>query len=69
MYVANSVDVVPHRTKLIAKKDVLRVELAAMYQQNKALFSGRRTNFADTQNRNRCVSEAFTAAITKTKKS
>lgn len=62
MYVANSVDVVPHRTKLIAKRDVLRVELATMYERNQALFAGRRTNFADTQNRNRCVSEAFAAA-------
>lgn len=69
MYVANSAGVVPHRAKLIAKKGILRAELAAMYEQNQALFSGRRTNFADTQNRNRCVSEAFAAAITKTKKS
>jgi hypothetical protein len=69
MYVANSADVIPHRAKLIAKKYILRAELAAMYEENQALFSGRRTNFADTQNRNRCVSEAFAAAITKAKKS
>ena len=69
MYVANSAGVVPNRAKLIAKRDVLRAELVAMYEQNQGLFSGRRTNFADTQNRNRCVSEAFAAAITKTKKS
>jgi hypothetical protein len=67
MYVANSVDVIPHRAKLLANKEVLRVELAAMYRQNQALFAGRRTNFVDTQQRNRCVSEAFAAAITKTK--
>lgn len=66
MFVANSVDVVPHRARLIAKKEVLRAELADMYEQNQALFAGRRTNFADTQNRNRCVSEAFAAAIRKT---
>ncbi|WP_240358597.1 DUF262 domain-containing protein [Myxococcus vastator] len=69
MYVANSPDVVPHRAKLVAKKAVLRAELKAMYVKNEALFSGRRTNFADTQARNRCVNEAFAAAIAKTKKS
>lgn len=67
MYVANSADVVPRRAKLIAKKGVLRAELATMYKRNQALFSGRRTNFADTQARNRCVSEAFAATIKKTK--
>ncbi len=67
MYVANSADVVAHRELLVARRDVLRSELAAMYQQQQALFSGRRTNFADTQARNRRVSEAFAAAITKTK--
>jgi hypothetical protein len=68
MFVANSADVVPHRPKLVAKKAVLRSELAAMYKTHHELFSGRRTNFTDTQDRNRCVSEAFAAAITKTKK-
>lgn len=68
MYVANSAEVIPHRAKLIAKREVLRAELAAMYTQNQALFAGRRTNFADTQSRNRCVGAAFAAAIAKTKK-
>jgi hypothetical protein len=68
MFVANSAEVVPHRAKLIAKKAVLRGELEALYRANHDLFSGRRTNFADTQIRNRCVSEAFAAAIVKTKK-
>lgn len=67
MFAANSPDVVPHRAKLVAKRGVLRAELKAMYEKNSALFSGRRTNFKDTQDRNRCVSEAFAAAITKTK--
>lgn len=67
MFVANSVEVLPHREKLIAKKAVLRSELEAMFKANHDLFSGRRTNFVDTQNRNRCVSEAFAAAIAKTK--
>lgn len=65
MYVANSDDVKSAREKLIARKDVLREELAAMYQQHRALFSGRRTNFADTQARNAQVKKAFTAAIAK----
>ncbi|MGE6756624.1 DUF262 domain-containing protein [Corallococcus interemptor] len=69
MYVANSGGVVPHRAKLLAKKDILRSELEAMYKANHALFSGRRTNFKDTQDRNRCVAEAFAAALAKTKKS
>jgi hypothetical protein len=63
MYVANSDDVKSARDKLIARKDVLREELAAMYKQHQALFSGRRTNFADTQARNARVKEAFSAAI------
>jgi hypothetical protein len=65
MYVANSADVIPHREHLIAQNNVLRGELLAMFKENQALFAGRRTNFADTQNRNRYVSEAFAAAITK----
>jgi hypothetical protein len=68
MYVANGADVLPHRAKLIARGDVLRGELKAMYRQHQMLFSGRRTNFADTQARNRCVNEAFTTAITKINK-
>lgn len=68
MFTANSPEVAPHRTKLVAKKAVLRGELKAMYEKNQALFSGRRTNFKDTQDRNRCVSEAFANAIAKTKK-
>lgn len=67
MFVASRVDLAPQRENLIAKKEILRAELTAMYQQNLALFAGRRTNFADTQHRNRCVGEAFDAAITKIK--
>ncbi|MDR1922679.1 MAG: DUF262 domain-containing protein [Candidatus Adiutrix sp.] len=67
MFIANSIDVVPHHANLIAKKDVLRKELEAMYERNRELFSGRRTNFNDTQERNRCVSDAFAAAIAKAK--
>jgi len=69
MYVASSVDVVADRAKLVARKDVLRAELEAMYKSEQYLFSGRRTNYVDTQSRNHCVKEAFTAAITKINKS
>ncbi len=65
MFVANSSDVVPHRAKLVVKKAVLRQELMAMYEKNQELFSGRRTNFNDTQDRNRCVCGAFASAIAK----
>ncbi len=68
MFVASSPNVVPHRTELLAQKAVLRAELQSMYEMNHALFSGRRTNFVDTQNRNRCVAEAFASAIAKAKK-
>ncbi|MBK9132805.1 MAG: DUF262 domain-containing protein [Betaproteobacteria bacterium] len=67
MFVASSADVVANRAKLVAKKAVLRGELGAMYKTHHELFSGRRTNFKDTQDRNRCMSEAFAAAIAKTK--
>jgi hypothetical protein len=65
MFIANSTEVVPYRLKLVAKKAVLREELKAMYEANRKLFSGRSTNFNDTQDRNRCVSEAFSKAIAK----
>ncbi|MBK8263097.1 MAG: DUF262 domain-containing protein [Nannocystis sp.] len=68
MFVSNSPDVVPHRDKLVANKTLLRDELKAMYAKNEALFSGRRTNFKDTQDRNDCVSKAFASAIAKAKK-
>lgn len=69
MHAASRDDVVSQHQKLVAKKEVLRAELTAMYQANLDLFSGRRTNFADTQDRNRRISEAFVAAIAKTTKS
>lgn len=65
MFVANSAEVIPHRANIIAKKAVLRAELESIYKANHDLFSGRRTNFKDTQDRNRCVSEAFATAIAK----
>jgi hypothetical protein len=67
MFAANSPDVLLHRANLIGNKSVLHGELKTMYKENQDLFSGRRTNFKDTQDRNRCMSEAFAAAIAKTK--
>jgi hypothetical protein len=65
MYVANSSEVRAAYTRLVARKNLLRAELEAMYGKEQALFSGRRTNFADTQQRNARVKEAFSAAIAK----
>jgi hypothetical protein len=65
MFAANSSEVIPHRNILVENKALLRGELKAMYGNNQALFSGRRTNFKDTQDRNRCVSESFANAIDK----
>lgn len=65
MFVANSADVVPRRAALIQHKDILRAELQSTYQANADLFSGRRTNFSDTQQRNKHLSAAFAAAIAK----
>lgn len=67
MFVVNSPDVIPYHARLLAQKAVLRGELKVMYENNQDLFSGRRTNFKDTQDRNRCMSTAFATAIAKTK--
>jgi hypothetical protein len=69
MFAANSPEVVPHLASLTGQKAVLREELKAAYENNQALFSGRRTNFKDTQDRNRCLVEAFTNAIARIKTS
>ncbi|MGC4366769.1 DUF262 domain-containing protein [Hydrogenophaga sp. R2] len=63
MYIANSPAVVSHRAALIESKELLREELKNMYESSDDLFSGRRTNFADTQQRNAQIGAAFAAAI------
>ena len=63
MYIANSSEVIPHRAALVLNKGLLREELQKMYAGHADLFAGRRTNFADTQQRNAYVSAAFAAAI------
>lgn len=68
MYAANTPEVLAARERLIQHKEILRDELLAMYKQDKAegcVFSGRRTNYADAQERNRLTLMAFSAAIAK----
>lgn len=68
MHVANSPAVIPHRAALVENKAVLRCALEEMYGAKLELFSGRRTNFKDTQDRNSCVANAFAVAVANTKK-
>lgn len=63
MYVANDEQVRERHADLIQSKEILREELISAYAANAALFSGRRTNYADTQLRNQVVKMAFTKAI------
>ncbi|WP_257217068.1 DUF262 domain-containing protein [Pseudomonas syringae] len=65
MYVANDAQVRAKYPELIASKDILREELVATYASNSILFSGRRTNYADTQARNKVVRGAFLKAISR----
>lgn len=69
MYIANSPEVASHHLNLIAHKEILREELQRVYIANSELFSGRRTNFIDTQQRNDQVGKAFASAISKISKS
>jgi len=68
MFVANSSEVRVERDNLLVQKDLLPAELKAMYKKHHDLFSGRRTNFVDTQERNVVVKDAFAAAIAKVKR-
>jgi hypothetical protein len=67
MFVANSSAVIKDREILKENKTVLRRELEGMYRSNRELFSGRRTNFTDTQDRNLRVNDAFVRAIASAK--
>jgi hypothetical protein len=53
----------PDRSKLLENKGVLAGELGRMYSEQKALFSGRRTNAADTEQRDRHVAAAFARSL------
>nr|WP_315229108.1 DUF262 domain-containing protein [uncultured Albidiferax sp.] len=68
MYIASSAQVLPHRAALVSNKGLLREELLKIYAANADLFSGRRTNFVDSQQRNTLVREAFVAAISRVPK-
>lgn len=68
MCIANSPEVIPHRAALVSNKGFLREELQKMYASHADLFSGRRTNFADSQQRNTHVGSAFAAAIARISK-
>lgn len=65
MYVANDEQVRAKYKELINSKEILREELLRAYAENSSLFSGRRTNYSDTQARNRVVKTAFVNAIAK----
>lgn len=65
MFVANSAEVMPHRAALVTNRGLLRDELQKIYVANADLFSGRRTNFIDSQQRNAHVATAFAAAISR----
>ncbi len=68
MYIANSAEVLPHRAALVMNKGLLREELQKLYEANSDLFAGRRTNFADSQQRNNHIGAAFAAAISRVPK-
>ena len=59
MYISSLYSCGPDREALLSKKEVLINELTAMYQEYDELFSGRRTNLADTHERNVLVAKVF----------
>jgi hypothetical protein len=67
MFVASSDFVQTHLRNLIENKVALSVGLKGMYETNRSLFSGRSTNFKDSQERNRLVTETFNSVIDKIK--
>ena len=67
MYVANSPAVIANRPQLLEHREILQEHLRTMYATDNdtshAIFSGRRTNLADTQARNHKMTLAFQSAI------
>jgi hypothetical protein len=53
----------PDRGHLVANRDVLVRELGEMYLEHEALFAGRRTNTAESQQRDLQVAAAFERAL------
>jgi hypothetical protein len=65
MYVASRYQQGRDRQRLVSDKTILVGELRHMYKLHGPLFAGRRTNFADTQQRNQKVVDAFQNALKK----
>jgi Protein of unknown function DUF262 len=67
MYVANQKFVKDQREKIVKNNVLLRQNLVNMYEEdrskNNPLFSGRRTNYVDTQQRNDVLKKVFLTTI------
>lgn len=63
MYIASSEEFSPKHKTIVENKEILVDEFEKMFNSDIDLFSGRRTNFADTKARNKCVRNAFKAAL------
>ena len=51
--------------KVVSSKEILKEELVAAYATHAQLFSGRKTNYSDTQARNQVIRAAFLKAISR----
>jgi hypothetical protein len=63
MYVASQYSQSPYRDILIGNKEKLKKHLGKMYEKYSDLFSGRRTNKSDTQQRNKHMKQSFVVAL------
>lgn len=63
MYAVNSAQVRPHHELLAKHRELFLEFLDNMYRDNAQLFSGRKTNYADTLTRNQVVLDSFVKAI------
>lgn len=68
MHVASTSRIQTCYELLLRDKSVLVEELTETYATQKELFSGRRTNYADTMARNACLYKSFERAIEKARK-
>ncbi|WP_222430337.1 DUF262 domain-containing protein [Gluconacetobacter diazotrophicus] len=71
MLIASSPEIKAAHAKLLRNKSILRDELISLYKRDQAgavpFFSGRRTNYVDTQKRDALIKEAFFNALRKAK--
>ncbi|CAH0272980.1 DUF262 domain-containing protein [Pseudomonas carnis] len=65
MYVSNDMAVRSKYAELVSSKEILKEELVAAYATHAQLFSGRKTNYSDTQARNQVIRAAFLKAISR----